>query len=121
MRRLYQDIQFPKQMNEIAVFRELGTIKLLAFKLEDSAMDDPNLKPVELRLLDYFINEQSAGAAIDLRNAAEDIMRTVPLRMAGDTQDYPISEKVRAALSDALSTPGISMAELIRIRKIIRT
>lgn len=88
-------------------------------------MVDPDLKPFELRLLDFLITEaQAAHADVDweaTRNAAADIMQTVPLRVAGDTYDYKISEKVRKALAEALSTPGISLAELIRIRKIIRT
>jgi hypothetical protein len=88
-------------------------------------MTDPNLTPHELRLLDFFISEaQTAHADVDwaaMRDAAGDIMATVPLRMAGDTYEDTISEKVRRALVEALSTPGISLAELIRIRKIIRT
>ncbi len=88
-------------------------------------MADPNLTPYELRLLDFFITEaQIAGSDVDMeamRQAAADIMATVPVRMAGDTSANTISEKVRKTLVEALSTPGISLAELIRIRKIIRT
>ena len=89
-------------------------------------MADPDLTPHELRLLDYFISEeqQTIHADVDwdaMRRAAGDIMATVPLRMAGDTKENSISEKVRKALAEALGTPGITLAELIRIRKIIRT
>jgi hypothetical protein len=87
-------------------------------------MADPSLTPFELRLLDFFISEAQATAAdVDweaFAQAAHDVMQNVPLRMAGDTHDYKISEKVRKALAEALSTPGISLEELIRIRKIIR-
>jgi hypothetical protein len=87
-------------------------------------MADPNLTKDELGLLDFFISEiQAAGSHVGFRSmadAAADIMRTVPIRMAGDTDDYTISEKVRKALAEALATPDISLAELIRIRKIIR-
>jgi Xaa-Pro aminopeptidase len=73
----------------------------------------------------FFIAEaQVAGSDVDwdaMARGAADIMTTVPLRKAGDTFDYKISAKVHAALAEALGTPGISLAELIRIRKMIRT
>lgn len=88
-------------------------------------MADPDLKPIELKFLDFLISKaQESLAEGDWQAAAcaaHDVMQVVPLRMAGDTYESKIAEKVRKALAEALRTPGITIADLIHIRKVVRT
>ena len=88
-------------------------------------MADPNLTTDELHSLDFFIAEAKAlGLSVNWMQVAQavgEIMQGIPFIPPGATYDDRITGKVRQAIIEALKTPGISVDDLIRIRKIVRS
>lgn len=88
-------------------------------------MVEPKLTNDELHTLDYFIAESKEfGFSVDwmaVAQAVGEIMQGIPFVPSGATYDDKLSAKVRQAIIEALKTPGISLEQLIRIRKILRS
>jgi hypothetical protein len=101
---------------------------MLLVRLDDEgdlAMADPKLTNDELRLLDFFIAKaEERGLSRDFQqwaDAAADIMTGVPIMLGPEASKDTISAKVHATMVETLKTPGITVEQLKRIRKILRS